>query len=374
MRRCIEVSGWLVLALVVPAELRAQGRWTVDPKPLLDIKGVRDNGDVAFGVALGATRLGNGTLVVLDGGQPGLRFFDAAGRLSKTVGRGGQGPGEFRFVYWLGQCARDTLFVWDPPQQRMTVFDANGGLVSSFRPGGNEVLWLACSRSGAIGYAGTPPREATQRTGPPGGTYAFLYGRSKITLMDTKGAETATLTDALGVEMVLPGRGGFPRPLGRPMSFAMSATRVFVAAPDSSAVHAYGLDGKRMGSVPLRVPERKSTKSQYEAATDAILLFSPAQVRDQARTRLLEIPAPELLPPLSAVFTDPGGLLWVQLSVPGDPDTQLRVVRAEGAAVVAEVRIPQNLTIYEIGADYIIGSHQDADGEQHVVMFRLRRG
>ena len=256
MRRVLEVPLCLLLGVALPAGARAQARWTVDAAPVLDIKGVRDNGDVVFALALGATRLANGTVVVLDGGQPGLRFFDPGGKLSKTVGRGGQGPGEFRVAYWLGQCAKDTLFVWDPPQQRMTAFDAAGNVVTSFRPGGNEVLWLACSRSGAIAYAGTPPREGVQRTAPPGATYAFLSGRSKVVVMNTKGAETATLDGALGVEMVLPGRGGFPRPLGRPMSFAVSATRIFVAEADSSAVHTFGLDGKRLGTIPLSVPER----------------------------------------------------------------------------------------------------------------------
>ena len=369
------VRGLVVIgcSLFSAAPMGAQARWTVDAAPVLDIKGVNDKGDVAFGVALGATRLSSGALVVLDGGQPGLKFFDAKGQLSKTVGRAGQGPGEFRYVLWMSQCAKDTLFVWDPPQQRMTVFDAGGTVVTSFRPTGGEVLWLACSRSGAVGYAGTPPREGTVRSVPQGATYAFLSGESKIVLIDTKGAETATLADALGVEMVLPGRGGFPRPLGRPMSFAISATRVFVAATDSTAVHVYGLDGKRLSAIPVRVPPRKPTKAQYEAATDVILLVAPPQVREQARKLLLEIPAPEQLPPFSAIFTDQEGMLWVQLTVPGDADTQFRVLRADGQAV-ADVRVPINLTIHEIGADYIVGSRQDDDGEQHVVMYRLHRG
>jgi len=63
----------------------------------------------------------------------------------------------------------------------------------------------------------------------------------------------------------------------------------------------------------------------------------------------------------------------MQLTVPGDADTQFRVFRAEGQAV-ADVRVPINLTIHEIGADYILGSRQDDDGEQHVVMYRLHRG
>jgi hypothetical protein len=41
--------------------------------------------------------------------------------------------------------------------------------------------------------------------------------------------------------------------------------------------------------------------------------------------------------------------------------------------VVARVRLPRALTVYEIGRDYVLGSYSDDDAEMHVVVYRLTR-
>jgi hypothetical protein len=61
------------------------------------------------------------------------------------------------------------------------------------------------------------------------------------------------------------------------------------------------------------------------------------------------------------------------LSVPGDPTTRLRAIRENGT-VVADVTVPVNLSVFEVGADYMIGAREDENGEPHLMVFRLRRG
>ena len=61
----------------------------------------------------GATVLSNGNLVVVDQWGASVRFFDPSGELCRTVGRQGQGPGEFTGPNWLGRCGPEEVFVWD---------------------------------------------------------------------------------------------------------------------------------------------------------------------------------------------------------------------------------------------------------------------
>ena len=41
--------------------------------------------------------------------------------------------------------------------------------------------------------------------------------------------------------------------------------------------------------------------------------------------------------------------------------------------VVARIRLPRALSIYEIGSDYVLGSYSDSGDEVHVAVYRLKR-
>lgn len=60
-------------------------------------------------------------------------------------------------------------------------------------------------------------------------------------------------------------------------------------------------------------------------------------------------------------------------SIPGDDATELRAIGADGG-IVADLRLPVDMIVYEVGRDYILGTYEDGDGEPHVVMYRIRRG
>jgi len=95
-------------------------------------------------------------------------------------------------------------------------------------------------------------------------------------------------------------------------------------------------------------------------------------MRERVKNSFLKIPMPKQLPPYSALHIDPEQLLWVVLSTSGDPDTRLRCLRSDGR-VIADVRIPVALTVFEIGLDYVLGGYEDEEGEPYVAVYRLRR-
>ncbi len=155
-----------------------------------------------------ATFTPQGTLiVVLDGGAQ-IREYDATGRPLGTIGRAGDGPGEFRHAETVVSLPGDSLLVHDAQSRRLTMFGPDRRPVRTITTegparcctlGGSYLVQVAAPRatSGApaVGYtsygvaswrgapAATPGEELRIATRPPtvvleqstggGGTFSF---------------------------------------------------------------------------------------------------------------------------------------------------------------------------------------------------------
>ena len=71
-----------------------------------------------------------GNIYVVDSGAKNIKKFDAKGRFLKTIGREGQGPGEFGGLYY-STFAKNRLIVWDSGNRRLCVFAPDGDFVKS---------------------------------------------------------------------------------------------------------------------------------------------------------------------------------------------------------------------------------------------------
>lgn len=147
-------------ALVLPAaSLRAQATWTVDAKPILDVAGVSASGAVNFENAAGATRLRDGSLLIADRGPASIRVIDATGKLVKTVGRKGDGPGEFHTIISAVGCGPDSMLVWDLNHREASMAGPTGAVARRFKipsDSGTRVrgplFAIACGSRGTIAY------------------------------------------------------------------------------------------------------------------------------------------------------------------------------------------------------------------------------
>jgi len=69
-------------------------------------------------------------IYVLDSDANNIKKFDSNGRFIKTIGREGQGPGEFNSPYYLTN-AKDRLVVWDLRNRRLCAFTPEGKFIKS---------------------------------------------------------------------------------------------------------------------------------------------------------------------------------------------------------------------------------------------------
>lgn len=85
----------------------------------------------------------DGRLFVPADNRTSIAIFSEDGQLAGTIGRGGEGPGEFRRVTSLGFTSEEHLWVFDSRLQRVTVFEEDGTVVSTeFVPGANDAAVL----------------------------------------------------------------------------------------------------------------------------------------------------------------------------------------------------------------------------------------
>src|SRR5687768_2934188 len=80
-----------------------------------------DSSEVLFG-AFSVDRTSDGRIVVANSGTSEVRIYDARGVHLRTMGRRGDGPGEFRALLRLGVIRGDTILAYDWRHGRITWF------------------------------------------------------------------------------------------------------------------------------------------------------------------------------------------------------------------------------------------------------------
>lgn len=373
------ISRLFVVAAIVagPAHpLTAQVTWTVDRAPLLDVPGLGADGKVIFGYAAGAMRLADGALLIADRAENAVRLVDGAGKLVRTIGRTGDGPGEFRSIISAVGCGSDSLLIWDLRSNRGSMVSAGGG-VRQFTIAASDTAQLpfrfSCGTTRTMAYVGSPKPAPGSMPNPDPTIIAIagaLYrvngdGRIQQRFGDIAAGEMLMLTSPSG------GRGGAPRPLGRAAAMAVVGSNVVIGAPDSAIATIIGSDGTRR-DIRLPITPRAPTRAEYETAVAATASMIPGPMRSQMAEQIAAAPMPARIPAIAALFADPDGLLWVQSSPAGAKAINFVVARLDGT-IVTRVQVPAALTVFEVGRDYILGSYTDAEDETHVAVYRLRR-
>lgn len=383
-------SAWILALTLAPAlfACRDAGNWRTggDARPpvpdILRIDAARafalrapdDSSTLLFAFPTAGTGRSDGTFVVADGLLGVIHLFDANGRLSATVGRKGRGPGEFQTISWLDRCAADTVFAWDFALGRMSVVRPDGHIVRQERLtldalGDAPPAALACADR-RFAVLGRPVPGPGPRVDAAGEEDRFAVVQTRLIVVDR---EFRTIRDFGWVDagdFVISG-GFFPRPLGRVTGIALSSKHVYVGTAASSTVTAYGVDGSAGFTVDVGGGDRRATLPHREAAAEALTAWlGDADLRARMRRRLLEMPAPEPLPPYWGLFTDSEDRLWALISPPGDSVTVLRSPSQDGGTVI-ELRIPTAVRVLEVGSDYVLAV--GGAGEPSVIVYRVER-
>lgn len=342
--------------------------WIVGGEPLLDLAESGQGPIHEFFGATDATRLSDGTLVVADDGTDEIRLFTPAGVHLMTLGRAGDGPGEFRRLSQVMALPGDSILAYDYWQTRITVFSPEGDMSRIWHVEGayRPRPLLPLERSGFVGqsmdFTGFREEVGLHRMSSP------------IVLVGADGAVTDTLTTIRGYESVVFTRGDAWALWGKNSHLAVHGDQIYVGSADSVEYEVYSADGlERI----VRVPGFDLTLSREDIrAEHSAYLPDPSEASAVVREIMDLQPERTHRPAYNDMVVDAQGNVWLQMYQGrhelSEPTEWLTFDSA--GEWLGSVTLPPRFRVFRIGSDWILGKVPDELDVEHVQLLALSRG
>jgi len=288
-----------------------------------------------------------GRVYVMDMGDVNIKVYDEQGRFLRTIGREGQGPGEFGGLAFFEMLSGGRICVLDGMQSRVAILTTDGKFISSFpiqgfhraiASDGKDRLYL-----GKWAAAKEPDKLSTD--------FQEIAYITSIYRTDATGKDPVHLMDFLGesVMMKSAGGGGTVGMIGGGAMIVWNVDprgTIYGGCNETYSLSAYGPDGKieyAFGRkfTPLKNPRFKGMAGQKKTM--------PAFSR--------------------AIVFDEDGNLWIELSRAEDAKGFVFDVFSPDGIYLKQVRIEQRIAQFRKGKIYCIDRPED--GYPSIKRFRL---
>jgi hypothetical protein len=341
-----------------PAEQRA--RTAAHARPV-----VVSAPEAEFAVITGADADSRGRIFVADWMQKRVTVLSPEGRVLRTLGAYGSGPGEFRAMRGLQVLPGDSVLVYDPELARVTVYEPDSLRVAgtvSFAGQLHGAAPFRVERLRGGGYV------AVFRSGIEFNGGVLAPRRDSVAVLRANGSPAATIANLPPRGFLRAGYSVAPNPFGRePLVAADPRGHVRYVWTDSLAVHTYGETGAPLSrfAVPYHPPpvERGDVEGELAAMDD--------YGRRTFRQALADS-APSHWPAVRDLLVDDAGRLWIALAGPRGDTREWAVFTPEGR-YVRSVMVPGPVTLRAIRRGRLIGERANDDGVPSIVVLTLSR-
>ena len=380
--------------------------WTIDAKPEIVLGGEENPGGEANDSAqliwsvVGVARLEDGRMAILSSEGNRFLLFEPSGKLSRTIGRAGEGPGEFTRPEYLQYLPPDTLVVWDYFMSSIIHFDTVGQLIRERSidfatmmervPGiTGESMALPLPDGSFVAYI----RDGERDTEAVPGSIIRIFGADFLRV----GREYAAtpLVSWAGMEFWLP-KSPMPSPfdyaptIGPDLHIAAGGDppSIYVSDGTSHEIRQFSLDGTLVRLIRRTtdpVPVTAEARAAWEAGTYQIA----EAAGEQPPPGIFDgMPVPEFFPPVNGLVVDSEGHLWVwewTESQTGIPN-QWSVFTSDGRwmGVVADPMNPAPVGLVAgchwrfsqcwIDREFLLVVRRGELGVERVEGYRIRRG
>ena len=367
----------------------ASASWRLSDEPSVVIGGADEREGYLLHWVTGATRLGDGRIVVANESTSELKYYDPEGtHLFDTGGEGG-GPGEF--VGSLQRLARtpgDSVLVLSS-QSGITRFGPDGRYASSSRyrlppsghcrtiegrqrlvPDGSIVLGYGIF----IGRGGECPPPSPGEARQP-----MVVGRF---VPATEGFDTIAELPALERTSDPETMHAYPRN----RVYGIGHDRIYLGDTGSDTILAMSFSGERIGVLPVPFEPAPVPADAKEKLVRELVFTRPGQSMTLSWTLVY----PDYYPRYARLVAAPEDRVWVMayppLKEPVDRDEVIhpRISRRldggalwkvvdRGGSPIAELRTPPGFFLLEVGDNYVLGIHKDELGRESVRLYGLIR-
>ena len=306
-------------------------------------------------------RLEDGRLVVLNGGSRELLMFSRDGEFLRSIGRVGEGPGEFMDPIELDVIGGDSVVVWDWELGRLVLFGPAGSHVRSVRlqpPVVNPTGRVGVARQGiAVGSHDLRPFDMQL-------TPQFL----QVLQYDWSG----TLVDTLAT---LPyGERGLVDPesgmMGSPVFeskgvFSTHGDLLYTSDGSSPEVRVHR--GERLEWILRWEPGDLSVREEdVEAYRASYLEGTAGDFARLLRERLDAFPVQDAFPAIMEIQVDPQGRIWIRtFARPGSTANEW-LGFAETGEFICSLSVPRALSVFRFDSAAVVGVHRDEMGVESI--------
>jgi hypothetical protein len=352
--------------------------WRLDLEPLLDLGSDETAPGGQFFKVTDARRRPDGSLVVLDDGSGEVRFYGRDGRLVRSAGGTGRGPGEYRELRGLALDPDGSVLVLDPTLERLTTVSATGDLVSTQRlePTGNIHAPMYLYRLGGLIGDSVVALLVYAYPADMGPRPTLFQDSVPVLTYGLDGALRDTLGEIWTADMYTTGRETGSVDFGRRTVGDVHAGEIYVARGGDYAVRVYSSDGTLRRILRLEPgPARPVTDADVEIMRNYFLERAPNEYwRRRVDERVEDWPRSEVKPWISNVLVDETGAVWVEeYEAYWNPSPRMWGVFSADGRWMGRIRLPGRFHPTQIGPDYVLGIATDELGVEHVRLLGLRR-
>ena len=353
-----------------PPTSRSLQAW-LDTIPVFSIGSVDGEDPYTFSSIPAVALSPDGSLAVTERHPLEIRVFDSKGRHRVTIGREGEGPGEFGGPPKIRFLGTDTLLAWDPRQFRLTWFALDGRVIRELS------LAMQVTQSGSGQNRVTSWWDLL----PDGSVLApdFLNSRS-LYVLDIHDLSVRRIAPLYGHFMPLAdgvsvGNTFLTTPFRASTSYAAGNDgTVWVADSLRWTVSAYNSDGSLKGEFGIgkrRIPVTPDLKETVRDETLTRYGWDEPGPLENAFDRLQH---PDSVSAIRRIFWEDPGFVWLGHATTGfDLPVDYEVMTAEGGWL-GHISIPIELGVLRaVGYGRIVTIWHDELDVPYIRVYALDR-
>jgi hypothetical protein len=316
--------------------------------------------------------LEGGRVAVASHGMKAVYVFDRDGRFRSSIGREGEGPGEFRAIRGAFLLGSDSLAVFDNWLGRVTVFSPRGEVartvdVMRFMPPANgseihpmdaDLVFVGHASVGAAAQPGVHRGSAASyRLGPDGDSLAYLG-----TFPGAQVFRTERLFGGL--------------PFGAYTVSGVRGDRLIIGIASEPELREFGPSGDLRRVIRWPDHERAVTARRMQQFIDFRLESIPEEERAAAGETLRDLPHAADEPAYHGLIVSSAGVIWLgdypgPEALPPNPVPTPRVwtLIASDGTRVRRVRTAPGFRVESVRDGLVYGVTTDALGVESVEVY-----
>ncbi len=351
--------------------------WVLSEEPTLRIGSTEGDTTQMLYQVTDTHLMEDGRVLVVNSGSADVRIYSSEGRLLQTLGRRGDGPGEFRAPWHAYPIAGDSILVVDLYRE-VAVFDPSGALAREIHPrlppglsGGEGASPVDQFGDGSLLFKGHISEDPE---------WEGLRRNSVLMLRIPLNGDSAGTLGEFDDQTIRYGRPFRQYALGAEGTEAAGASTMWYGPGDRLELREVALDGTLLKLVRLDQQARPVTEADREgyksAYVEQMATWNPGRGDDVWRRQAEDMQFPDSFPVHYAMETDPLGNLWVQdyrswISETG-MDRAWTVFDGAGT-YLGEVVVPSGLNVHDISETHIVGTWTDDLGVEYVHVYRIEK-